>query len=560
MSLTQNSISTPKNRVRRCWTLMIVVLGFFLFQMVQANADPSAQPRIDVEPADREVLYSDSAFMSVGASGQSPLRYQWFKDGGPIAGAVFSSYNTFAYPENEGTYFVVVSNDSGSVTSRLARLTVIEPVAPYFLNPRLTGLGVARGSSAELSIAVRGREPLFYQWFRTNAVLAGETNATLRFSHVGTSDYGDYALTVWNEYGSATASITLGVFNPNPGTTNVITVPKSFAEVSGEYNGLYFDTNGLQHGSSGFFTARVRGSGGFSGRLRNGNRNFSFSGAFDLEGKATNQIARREMSPLTVVLSLDLYDNEQITGTVSEGTWTAQLMADRAGFSRANPAGPFATNYTIIIPGSTNAMVEPAGDGFGTVRVRPNGSVIFRGALADGSPGVTQRVPSSRRGDWPLYVPLYRGHGSLLGWLALSPLEEVAIAGRLNWLRPPSSKPNVYANGFRLESVAMGSTFSPISTGRVFSQDTARVVLSGGNLAVALTNLVDLSPNGRVTYHGQNKLTLTVRSASGLLSGKFKPADAAEPIPFRGVLLQRQSYGGGFFLGPSQSGRVFFSE
>lgn len=480
------------------------------------------------------------------------------KDASPIQGAIHSTHSFNAYPNDDGNYFVVVSNDSGSVTSRMARLTVIEPVAPFFLIPRATGLGVPPGSSVELSIAVRGREPLFYQWFRTNTILSRETNATLRFSRVDMPDYGEYALMVSNAYGSATASITLFVYNPYPGGTNVITPQRSFAEVIGIYNGLLYETNFVQHDSSGFLTAKVRRSGAFSAHLRNGRHKFSFSGAFNSEGKATNQITRLGMNPLLVEFCLDLHGADQITGIVSDGTWRSQLVADRAGFSREHPALQFATNYTLLIPDGTNGAVEPAGDGVGMVRVKTDGTLSFSGVLADGSPSVTQHVPLSRRGEWLLYLSLYGGKGSLLGWLGISPSAEPNIAGRLNWFRPPTRKPNVYTNGLIVETMTVGSVFTRIGTNCIFDLNTARVVLFDEYLSPVLTNVVALGPNGRATNQDSHQMTLTVKAGSGLFSGKVTLPGPVKAVPFQGTLLQHQGFGSGFFTISNHSGRVYF--
>jgi hypothetical protein len=335
-------------------------------------------------------------------------------------------------------------------------------------------------------------------------------------------------------------------------------VPNPFPAVAGNYNGLFYVTNDVQHGSSGFFTAALQPSGAFSGSLKNGQNKFSFTGAFNLEGKATNQVARRGMNALTLELCLDLHGEGKIIGKVSDGTWTAQLMADRAGFSRTDPATPFTNDYTLLIPGGTNAAVEPGADGFGTVVVKPDGTLTFKGTLADGSPPVTQRVPLSRRGEWPLYFSLYGGEGSLLGWLGLLPSEEVAISGRLNWFRPPTPKPKVHTNGFVLESMVRGAIFLRIGTNRVFDMDTAQVVFTNGNLPLAFTNLVALGSNGRVTNGSPNKLTLTVKSTSGLFSGTVTPPGSAKSFLFKGALLQRPGYGSGFFLGTDQSGHVYF--
>ncbi|HEY3860579.1 MAG TPA: Ig-like domain-containing protein [Verrucomicrobiae bacterium] len=107
---------------------------------------PPGLPSILQQPANETVRDaaitgsgSDAAF-SVVATGRSPLTYQWYSNGIALAGVTTRTIN---YPNpsagNQGTNFeVVVSNDSGSVTSRVASLTLVStnqnPIAPNYTN------------------------------------------------------------------------------------------------------------------------------------------------------------------------------------------------------------------------------------------------------------------------------------------------------------------------------------------------------------------------------------------------------------------------------------------
>ncbi len=93
---------------------------------------PPAPPTIVTEPSDgpTNVYVGDSASFAVLAAGANPLSYQWRKDGDAISAAINSSAtNTTLSLANlqvgdSGGYSVVVTNVSGSITSRIARLTV----------------------------------------------------------------------------------------------------------------------------------------------------------------------------------------------------------------------------------------------------------------------------------------------------------------------------------------------------------------------------------------------------------------------------------------------------
>jgi C1A family cysteine protease len=87
-------------------------------------------PTILTQPADQVVNMGSPASFSVTAIGSLPLSYQWYWNGASIPNAT-SSTLTFNQPgpENEGNYWVVVSNTEGSITSATAKLSIANP--PY---------------------------------------------------------------------------------------------------------------------------------------------------------------------------------------------------------------------------------------------------------------------------------------------------------------------------------------------------------------------------------------------------------------------------------------------
>src|SRR5258707_647076 len=93
---------------------------------------PSAAPAITVQPSDQSVSVGQSATFTVSATGAAPLSYQWQGSGSPIAGATASSYTTPAttLSDSGSTFAVVVTDASGSTTSRSATLTVTSRGVP----------------------------------------------------------------------------------------------------------------------------------------------------------------------------------------------------------------------------------------------------------------------------------------------------------------------------------------------------------------------------------------------------------------------------------------------
>jgi outer membrane protein assembly factor BamB len=82
-------------------------------------------PVILEEPKDVRVVEQSTTTFSVETVGNSPLHYQWFFQGAPLArGTNFAFTLRNAQLTDTGNYFVTVSNNQGMVTSRVARLTV----------------------------------------------------------------------------------------------------------------------------------------------------------------------------------------------------------------------------------------------------------------------------------------------------------------------------------------------------------------------------------------------------------------------------------------------------
>ena len=84
-----------------------------------------------MQPTGVTVAAGQTAIFSVGATGTSPLNYQWRKNTGNISGATASSYTTpaTASGDNGAKFDVVVSNSVGSKTSNTAMLTVTATTA-----------------------------------------------------------------------------------------------------------------------------------------------------------------------------------------------------------------------------------------------------------------------------------------------------------------------------------------------------------------------------------------------------------------------------------------------
>lgn len=82
-------------------------------------------PLIVLPPVDSAAVADRPVSFSVLAVGAGPLAYQWLQDGRPIPGATGARWTLPAFqPADVGSYSVVVTNATGSVTSAAAALVV----------------------------------------------------------------------------------------------------------------------------------------------------------------------------------------------------------------------------------------------------------------------------------------------------------------------------------------------------------------------------------------------------------------------------------------------------
>ena len=108
-----------------------LLAAFVLFMSGCASLNSNSNsggtaPRITAQPVNATVAVGQMATFSVGATGTSPLTYQWRKNSANISGATGASYTTPAAisGDNGAKFEVVVSNARGSMTSNAASLTV----------------------------------------------------------------------------------------------------------------------------------------------------------------------------------------------------------------------------------------------------------------------------------------------------------------------------------------------------------------------------------------------------------------------------------------------------
>lgn len=358
---------------------------------------------------------------------------------------------------------------------------------------------------------------------------------------------------------STNPALTFYMWSNTTVTANFVGNP--FIPRAGSFNGLFYDTNEPVHETSGFFTFKLTDQGKYSGKLTMDGESSSFSGQFGMDLRAQQTVVRKSPNP-SIVITLQLaVDPDQVTGTVSTGLQTSTMEGYRATFSSSiNPATNFVGKYTIAFSGSADAAISPFGLGYGVVTVSTAGGVVFSGALGDGVTAA-QKVPLAANGQWPLYVPLYKSQGSVFGWLTFGDTGTSDVSGLLLWTKPAGVAGICHPSGFISDVSVKGSRYTvPLSGVRSLTFSNASVRLEGGNLTAATTSDVYLNEFNKVTLLSveTNKLALKLTSSSGLIGGSFIHPQTLKKSTIKGVVLQRQDVGSGFFLGTNQSGSFIF--
>jgi hypothetical protein len=317
----------------------------------------------------------------------------------------------------------------------------------------------------------------------------------------------------------------------------------AFALAQGAYTGLFYETNGVNPASSGFFSAKVTSQGSFSAKLQIGAKSYSLSSKFNQSGNCTGFATGKGLPMLTV--SLHLVNNDEIVGQVSAGTsWTAQLLA-------VTKAPATASKNSLVLSVNSANSTTPSGDSFGTMILKKTGDIQWTGVLPDGVK-VSQKSVLSKGGIWPLYSSLYGGSGSLIGWLQVTNGNS-DIGGSAVWI-VPANQSALFKNGLTNELKAAGSSLANPS-----AASSSTIILSAPQFASPLTNNVIIS--GKSGQSQDNSLTLSLDVKNGLFSGSVVDPNSSQTLSFQGALLEKSGTGGGFFLNANrdQGGKVYLA-
>jgi Leucine-rich repeat (LRR) protein len=332
-----------------------------------------------------------------------------------------------------------------------------------------------------------------------------------------------------------------------------------YVPTKGTYSGLFYAGDAFTHSNSGSITLTTTVQRKYTGKLQLGGGSYGFNGTFKPDGTVSTTVKRGKQPML--LLNLAMQGTDYATGTVSASgeTWTADLLANRVMFDGRTSRSLQAGRYTLALEGS-NSPALPAGNGYGTLTVNPAGRLSLVGSLADGT-RFSQSAWVSAYGQWPLYIRLYSGKGSVLSWMSFT--DGQTLGGDLAWSKP-AGKTKRYPAGFAWITQAAGARYNAPGRGtNAFGMtgSSLTLTLAGGDLKASLASQFTLNAKNQVkALPASNTLRLSFNPAKGLFSGRMADPATHTGVAFGGVILQNQTNGFGYFLGTSTSGQVLLGQ
>jgi hypothetical protein len=196
------------------------------------------------QPKAQSLLLGQGGSLTAGINPYTtrPLAYQWLRNGTNIPGGTSQIY-TIAQAQlaDAGSYSLVVSNVTGSRTSDVAVVTVVNPIPTIVTQP--VSQFVSVGTPVTFTVAATSVVgTVTYQWYKDNQAMADATNASLNLAAAQAAAQGGYYARVRNAAGSTdSAMATLQVFAGSLGDGLVAYLP---------FDGNYFDYSGRHnHGT-----------------------------------------------------------------------------------------------------------------------------------------------------------------------------------------------------------------------------------------------------------------------------------------------------------------------
>ena len=172
------------------------------FANIQVN-DSVSPITISEQPHSIALLAGQQGSLKVLASGGGFLRYQWYKNNIPIAGANGSQLSLGVLTKsNEGNYFVEVSNSIGKARSSSANVQVVNNATSLALTEQPHSATIFEGSNHTLRVRAPEVTTYSYQWYKDGQPIQGADAREFSMYAVNSSYSGSYHAVVMSALGT----------------------------------------------------------------------------------------------------------------------------------------------------------------------------------------------------------------------------------------------------------------------------------------------------------------------------------------------------------------------
>jgi|GEM_PF-3458943 len=201
------------------------------FSMFRLPPPPApVAPTITQHPVSASIGAGDGLFLTVVATSESPLSYQWFHSSTNLPGQTNLNLSLGSNSrERSGEFYVVVTNLFGASTSQVATISVRAP-APMVFTQQPIGGSVRLSQNFGLSAQFRTEVEASFQWFKDgvsfpNGAGLGFGFANLNLPANDPNRSGDYFVVITNAFGGSLTSTVARVDVILPGPPKLTSEP-----------------------------------------------------------------------------------------------------------------------------------------------------------------------------------------------------------------------------------------------------------------------------------------------------------------------------------------------
>jgi uncharacterized delta-60 repeat protein len=182
--------------------------GVVTSEVATVSITPSKPYIWPTDPGDAEVALGDYCWLSIYAYGTPPFTYHWEKDGVPLSAAT-NYYFWFEQADltNSGNYRVIVANDYGSCTSRVAQITVSADPPVVDSGPAPESYQAQPGDWVSFYVNASGPQQFYYEWRKTGEDAVLSSDSGLYFDSADPTNSGLYYAIIANLNGSVTSRV-----------------------------------------------------------------------------------------------------------------------------------------------------------------------------------------------------------------------------------------------------------------------------------------------------------------------------------------------------------------